>query len=80
MVQAKFSATIQVLPAADSYLQQFICDLHYAPGKIRATTAWLPTHTQPGYAMPLPDGSFITVIEKVKTANDANVYTNQEID
>jgi hypothetical protein len=60
----EIQTTVIVSPSPVSYLQQFICELHYAPGKKRPEVFWLPRDTQPGTTQVI-NNQFIFIVEKL---------------
>lgn len=60
------TASVIVTTGPVSYLQQFICELTYAPGKMRPEVFWLPRDTQLG-TIQVVNNQFIRVIEKLNT-------------
>lgn len=66
MITVTFNATIQAQPgqAGADYLQPYICEIMYAPGKIRPEVFLLDRNTQPGQTL-VRSGCFIRVIERL---------------
>jgi hypothetical protein len=58
------SVDVKIQLGQSAYLQQFICELQYAPGKWRPETFWLPRDTQLGDTI-VENTRFIKVIEKL---------------